>query len=857
MALEKKYDIKLVEKNKYQSWLNKGLFAADDKSSKPSFTIPIPPPNITGKLHLGHAWDGTLQDIVARYKKLNGFNVLLLPGLDHAGISMQRKVEERLRDNGIDTKDLSSDEFMNMAMDWKIEHEDIIKKQWAKLGLAFDYSKEKYTMDEDMNYAVYCAFVKMYESGVIYRGKKVVNWDPIQKTAISNMEVIHKEIKGKFYYFKYQIVDSDEFLEVATTRPETMFGDVCLAINPQDKKYKNLIGKKVVNPANKQKIPIIGDEYVDIRLGTGAMKITPGHDFNDFEIAKKHNLDMPVVMNPDGTMNNLANGFEGQDRFECRENIVAKIKKDGYLIKIEDKEQNIGHSERSGAIIEPLLSNQWFVNMQKIAKEALEFQKSKEGKVTFYPARFEKVYINWMENVYDWCISRKLKWGHQIPAWIHNETKEIYVGINPPQDIENYTKETDVLDTWFSSGLWAFSTLGWPDEKNPLFKKYFPTSLLVTGYDIIFFWVSRMMFQSQQFTGKKPFNDVLIHGLVRASDGQKMSKSLENGVDPNDVIDKYGADALRYFLATNSSPGLDLRYDETKVASSWNFINKIWNIARYTKISIDSKTEAKLGSNLSEIELWIVAKFNKRIVNIKSAMEKYEFTIANQEIFTFVYDELASVFIELSKVEIEKGNSSVKNTLLWIVVQTMIALHPYIPFVTEHIYQSFYPQKSIMEEQYPSVIKVKKSNIINKLNSLILAIRRIRADNQIKISSQIKIDVKIKDFDMTFDIKEYLTKLVNAKVVKIQKKDIDTIPFDYGSININLNQYTNFEVKIKTLNSKLEKLNKEIEFFDIKLSNKQFIQKAPDEVVDKFKDQKEKVLKQIKILKTEIKNIKK
>ena len=855
MALNKKYDILHVETGKYQKWLDKNLFKSDDTSAKPSFTIPIPPPNITGKLHLGHAWDGTLQDIVARYKKLNGFNVLWIPGMDHAGISMQRKVEQRLRNNNIDTKTLSEEQFMAAAMDWKREHEQIIRDQWAKIGLSLDYSKEKYTMDLDMNHAVSSAFVKMYESGLIYRGKKVVNWDPIQQTAISNMEVIHKDIKGKFYHFNYKVVDENKSITIATTRPETMFGDVCIMVNPKDDRYKDVVGKEVINPANGQKIPILTDSYVDMEFGSGAMKCTPAHDANDFTLGKKYDLKMPICMNLDGTMNELALEFSGQDRFEARKNLVAKLKASGYLVKIEEKEQQIGHSERSNAIVEPLLSDQWFVNMEKIAKEALDFQKSKEGKVTFYPKRFEKTYFQWMENVFDWCISRQLKWGHKIPAWFHNETKEIYVGLTPPDNMENYTKDNDVLDTWFSSGLWPFSILGWPDAENPLFQKYFPTNLLVTGYDIIFFWVSRMMFQSHQFTGKKPFGSVMIHGLVRASDGKKMSKSLGNGVDPNDVIKKYGADALRYFLSTNSSPGLDLRYDETKVESSWNFINKLWNIARFTEMSIEDKTTATLGDNLLEIEAWIVDKFNKRIVNIKSAMERYEFTTANQEIYSFIYDELASIFIELAKVDIDLGNQSVKNTLLWIVKQSLIVLHPFIPFVTEHIYQELNLGEFIVQEQYPEIINVKTNKQIDKLNSLILAIRQLRANNDIKMAQEIKITVDIKEFNWDFDISGYLKKLVNTKIKCCTLSGDGKIPFEFGAININLNNYIDFEAKELTLKSKLNKINKEIQDLKAKLSNKEFVSKAPKVVVDKFQNQFVSLENQKEILSKEIANI--
>ena len=583
IKLSKKYNHLEVEKDKYQDWINKKLFVAKTNSNKTNFSIILPPPNITGKLHLGHAWDGTLQDIIARYKRLKGFNVLWVPGKDHAGISMQRKVLLWLKEQNIDISNISKAKFLKAALKWKKEHNDILNKQWAKLGLSLDYSREKFTMDEDVSFAVIKAFVLMYQQELIYQGKKVVNWDPVQKTAISNMEVIHKEIEGFMYYFKYQIVDSNEYLPIATTRPETMFGDSFVVVNPKDARYKNFIGKKVINPVNNQQLDIVGDEYVSIDEGTGAMKCTPAHDFNDFELGIKHNYPMPICLNQDGTMNELGLEFKGLDRFDCRKQVVAKAIKEGTFIKKEKHLHSVGHSERSNAIIEPLLSNQWFVKMSKI-KEIIK-DDFKKDPVNFIPKRFNQTYLKWMDEVYDWCISRDIMWGHQIPVWYHKKTKEIYVGEKPPQDLENYVQEKKVLDTWFSSGLWAFSVLGWPNETKDL-ENYFPSNALVTGYDIIFFWVLRMIFMSQILLKSKPFNKVLIHGLIRAKDGQKMSKSLGNGVDPNDVVEKYGADALRYFLATNSAPGLDLRYDEQKVESSWNFINKVWNIAHYVHLSV-------------------------------------------------------------------------------------------------------------------------------------------------------------------------------------------------------------------------------------------------------------------------------
>lgn len=580
-----KYDPSAIEKGRYDFWLKGKYFEAGGDQTKQPYSVVIPPPNVTGRLHLGHAWDTTLQDIVTRMKRMQGYDVLWLPGMDHAGIATQAKVEAKLREQGTSRYDLGREKFLEETWKWKEEYADFIRSQWAKMGLGLDYSRERFTLDEGLNKAVREVFVKLYEKGLIYRGEYIINWDPATKTALSDIEVIYKDVQGAFYHLRYPLADGSGSIEIATTRPETMLGDTAVAVHPEDERYKHLIGKTVILPITNREIPIVGDDYVDMEFGSGAVKITPAHDPNDFELGNRHNLERILVMNEDGTMNEKALQYNGMDRFECRKKLVKDLQESGVLFKIEDHMHSVGHSERSGAVVEPYLSTQWFVKMQPLADAAVDLQ-SKEEKVHFVPDRFEKTYLHWMENIRDWCISRQLWWGHRIPAWYHKETKEVYVGLEAPEDSENWEQDSDVLDTWFSSALWPFSTMGWPDENAEDFMRYYSTDVLVTGYDIIFFWVSRMIFQGLEFTGERPFKDVLIHGLIRDEQGRKMSKSLGNGVDPMDVIDKYGADSLRYFLATGSSPGQDLRFSYEKVESTWNFANKIWNASRFALMNM-------------------------------------------------------------------------------------------------------------------------------------------------------------------------------------------------------------------------------------------------------------------------------
>ena len=846
--LASKYDHKSVEKGKYQHWLEKEYFKAGDVSKKP-YAIVIPPPNVTGKLHLGHAWDTTLQDMIIRYKRMQGYDALWLPGMDHAGIATQAKVEARMREEGISRYDLGREGFLEKAWSWKEEYASIIRAQWEKLGLSLDYSKERFTLDEGLSQAVKEVFVRLYEKGYIYQGKRIINWDPVQRTALSNIEVIHKEIEGAMYYFKYKIVDSDQELVIATTRPETMFADQAIFVHPDDERYKDLVGKYAINPANGEKLPIMADSYIDMDFGTAVMKCTPAHDPNDFALAKKYNLDMPICMNDDGTMNELCHKYQGMDRFECRKQLVADFEAAGIVDHIEKHLHQVGHSERSGAIVEPYLSKQWFVKMKPLAEAALANQK-KDSKVNFVPERFEKTFTQWMENIEDWCISRQLWWGHQVPAWYHKETGEVYVGKTAPEDTENWTQDEDVLDTWFSSALWPFSTLGWPNTEDPLFKRYFPTNTLVTGYDIIFFWVSRMIFQSLEFTGQRPFEHVLIHGLIRDEQGRKMSKSLGNGVDPMDVIDQYGADTLRFFLTTNSAPGMDIRYIPEKLEASWNFINKIWNSARFVLMNIDGDLEYKdlKFDHLNLCDKWILNRLNNVIEEVDANMDKFEFVNVGSELYKFIWDDFCSWYIELTKVHLNSDNEVEKqasaHTLVYVLNAIVRMLHPFMPFVTEEIYQAIpHLEESICISKYPTVNPDFNDENINKqftyLMDIVKGVREIRANYTIKNAIEVEYSIETKDENLQALLDQcvpYLKKLCNATCVGYNQeasKDVATAMIQGGNtLIVELGAYVDKEAEKQKLQAELQKLEGEIKRCTNMLSNEKFVSKAPQAKVD-------------------------
>ena len=813
--METKYDFNLVEKGKYEFWLNNKTFLAGNDKSKRPFAIVIPPPNVTGNLHIGHAWDTTLQDIIIRYKKLCGFDALWVPGMDHAGIATQAKVDEKLSKMGINPRTLSREDWLKYAWDWKEEYANNIHKQWAKLGLALDYSRERFTLDEGLSKAVRKVFVDLYNKGLIYRGYRIINWDPKAQTALSNEEVIYKDVKGYFYHLKYIIEGTDKYLDVATTRPETLFGDTAVAVNPSDERYKDLIGKNVVLPIVGRLIPIIGDEHADPEFGTGCVKITPAHDQNDYEVGKRHNLKEIICINPDATMNENAGIYQGLSREEAREKLVSDLEKNGLLLSKEEITHNVGHSERTGVMIEPYLSSQWFVKMRPLADRVLENQKNKDTKVNFVPKRYEKTMNHWMEITYDWCISRQLWWGHRIPAWYKGD--EIYVGENAPTG-EGWVQDSDVLDTWFSSALWPFSTLGWPNKTDDL-DRYFPNDVLVTGYDIIPFWVNRMTFQSLEFMNERPFKDCLIHGLIRDKQGRKMSKSLGNGVNPIDVIDKYGCDSLRLFLTTNSAPGMDLRYDEEKVASSWNFINKLWNASRYVIMNTNNLNDNNY-KEYNNYDKWILTKYNNVIKQVTKYMDKYEFHNAFNTLYSFIWDDYCSSYIEISKIYL---NDTSKSVLLNILTGIIKMLHPFIPFVTEEIYQNlpFKESKSIMESSYPVYNKkevydiLKTTEILNDITSL----RNFKAENNIINSDAVKIEY-------LFDEKLYdgLIKFKN-KVDNIE----DSIKYEskYAILY--------FEVKNKVseedIQKEIEELEKSINKRKNLLLNENFVKRAPENIV--------------------------
>ena len=862
--LEKRYSPHEVEKGKYETWKEKGYFTAGDKSKSP-FSMVIPPPNVTGKLHLGHAWNTTIQDIIARYKKMQGYDVLWLPGMDHAGIATQAKVMAKLVSIGVDVTKISREEFLKYAWEWKAEYANNIHEQWAKMGLALDYSRERFTLDDGLNLAVRKVFVDLYNKGLIYQGERIISWDPVQQTALSNIEVIHQDDEGYMYYFKYHIVNSDEYLEVATTRPETMFGDVCVCINPKDPKYAKYHNKKikVINPANGEEIPLIEDDYVEIGFGTGAMKCTPAHDPNDFIIGKKYGLEMPIIFNKDATMNEKCGPYKGMDRFVCREELIKNIDKNGDFIKKEKIIHAVGHSQRNNCVVEPMLSKQWFVKMKPLAEEAIKNQEG-EDKVNFVPQRFENTFLQWMNNIEDWCISRQLWWGHRIPAYYHKVTGEVVVSENPPIDIENYEQDTDVLDTWFSSGLWPFSTLGWPNKTSDL-ERYFPTSCLVTAYDIIFFWVSRMIFQSLNITKKSPFKDAVIHGLVRDELGRKMSKSLGNGVDPIEVIDHYGVDALRYFLTTNSTPGQDMRYSDEKVQSSANYLNKIWNSARYVLSSIpEDFKEVKLDkSNLSSLDKWLLNRLMLTIKNVTINMDKYDFNAASSHLYNFVYDDFCSQYLEMSKVRLNGEDMTAINvtrTILLKALKTIILLiYPYTPFIAEELYLNLPTHlESVMLESYPKVeeeyLDSSADQEIELLFSMIKEVRNYKITNQLSPSAKLGISVSLK-MPVGNDFFIYLNRFTFSNCEL--KEDLTNLSgelysFNFGSLIIT-SGVNKEEIKMK-IEKDIEFELSEIARSEKMLNNPNFISKAPQEKIEmernklelhqnKLKDLQEKLAK--------------
>ena len=825
--IETKYNHSKIEEGKYENWKKAGYFNSGDKSKDP-FCIVIPPPNVTGKLHLGHAMDVSIQDIIIRYKRLQGFDCLWLPGMDHAAIATEAKVVKKLKDMGIDKYEYGREKFLEACWDWTHEYGGNIRDQWGKVGISVDYNKERFTLDEGLNKAVTKVFVDYYNEGIIYRGEKIINWDPQAQTALSNEEVLYRDVEGAFYHLKYMIEDSDEYLDVATTRPETLFGDTAVAVNPDDERFKHLIGKNVILPIVGKAIPIIGDEHADPEFGTGCVKITPAHDPNDFEVGNRHNLERVIVMNPDGTMNSNALSYQGMSREMCREELLKDLEEQGLLIRIEPMTHSVGHSERTGVMVEPYLSKQWFVKMGDLSKHVLETQAKKDEKVNFVPERFEKILNHWMEISYDWCISRQLWWGHRIPAWYKDD--EIYVGMDAPEG-EGWVQDGDVLDTWFSSALWPFSTLGWP-EKTEDMERFYPNDVLVTAYDIIFFWVARMVFQAEHITGVRPFKDCLIHGLIRDKEGRKMSKSLGNGVDPMDLIDEYGADSLRYYLATDVAMGTDLRFDKDKVASTWNFINKLWNASRFVLLNIDGLEEVTL-TDLRDEDKWILTKYEEVLKSTIKHMDKYEFNLVGTELYSFIWDDFCSSYIEFAKFNLD--SQSTKSILYTVLTGIIKMLHPFMPFVTEEIYQMLpiRDAESIMISEYPKYDK--KLVFKEETKEVDLIIEYIATFRNKKAEAGIG-----SDFEVVTDIdNELILKMLKLTDKKVLKSELS------GNLEVTLDKY---KLVIcyddsKQKGEELENLTKEKESLEASiarrsklLSNENYVAKAPEKIVNQERE---------------------
>lgn len=874
--MSSKFQPQEVEAGKYQWWVDSGVFHPNEDPNAEPYSIVIPPPNVTGKLHLGHAWDVTLQDMIIRQKRMQGFDTLWLPGMDHAGIATQAKVEEKLRGEGLSRYDLGREKFLEQTWEWKEEYASHIREQWAKMGISVDYRRERFTLDKGLSDAVKKVFVTLYEKGLIYRGEYIINWDPKAKTSLSDIEVIHKDVEGAFYHMNYPLADGSGFLEIATTRPETLLGDTAVAVHPDDERYRALIGKTVILPLMNREIPIIADEYVEQDFGTGVVKITPAHDPNDFEVGNRHNLPRINVMNDDATMNELAGKYEGMDRFAARKAIVKDLEEAGLLVKIEKHLHSVGHSERTDVVVEPRLSKQWFVKMGPLAEQAINAQREEgDNTVNFYPPRFNDAYLRWMENIHDWVISRQLWWGHQIPAWYHKETGEVFVGMETPSDSENWTQDPDVLDTWFSSALWPFSTMGWPDEDAADYKRYYPTNTLVTGYDILTFWVSRMMFQGLEFTGKRPFKNVLIHGLIRDSQGRKMSKSLGNGVDPMEVIEQYGADALRWFLANGSAPGQDVRYSTDKMDAAWNFINKIWNASRYALMNVGDLTadQVDISGEKTLADKWILTRLNQTIGKVTELFEKFEFGEAGRLLYRFIWDDFCDWYIEMSKETLAGDDEAAKLTtrsiLVYVLDNTLRLLHPIMPFVTEEIWQSVpHVGESLVVATYPTVhpeqMDEKAAEEMEFLMDFIRSVRTVRNEMNTPLSKPINIIAKVSDAAHYAVLKEnesYIARFSNPEEF-VYGEDVEapsdavTSVITGAEIYLPLAGLINIEDEIARLEKEAEKLQQEVDRVEKKLSNEKFVAKAPATVVEAerakgadYQAQREAVLERIATLK--------
>ncbi|WP_213652724.1 valine--tRNA ligase [Paenibacillus sp. J23TS9] len=872
------YDPKAAEEKWYKYWMEGEFFKAGQRKDAKPYTIVIPPPNVTGMLHIGHALDFTLQDILIRTKRMQGYDALWLPGSDHAGIATQTKVEQKLREEGVTRYDLGREKFLEKVWEWKDKYAETIHEQWSKMGFSLDYSRERFTLDEGLSKAVREVFVKLHEKGLIYRGKRIINWDPAARTALSDIEVEYKEVQGHLYHLSYPLKDGSGHITVATTRPETMLGDSAVAVHPKDERYKDMIGKMLVLPIVGREIPVIADEYVDKEFGSGAVKITPSHDPNDFEVGLRHDLPQITVMDETGTMNELAGKYQGMDRSDCRKQIVQDLKEQGVLIKIDDHLHQVGHSERTGAVVEPYLSTQWFVKMQPLAEAAIEAQKSGKG-VNFVPDRFEKTYLNWIENVRDWCISRQLWWGHRIPAWYCEACGEIHVAHD---DVTKCSKcgstdlrqDEDVLDTWFSSALWPFSTLGWPDQTEDL-KRYYPTDVLVTGYDIIYFWVARMIFTALEFTGEIPFKDVLMHGLVRDPEGKKMSKSLGNGVDPLEVIEQYGADAMRYMISTSSTPGQDLRFRWERVEQARNFANKIWNASRFALMNLEGFTydDIDISGELSTADRWILHRLNETSRDITRLIDAYEFGETGRLLYNFIWDDLCDWYIEFSKLSLYGEDETAKNTtksvLAYVLDRTLRMIHPFMPFISEEIWQHLPHQgESITLAAWPEFDAALENEgaarEMSLLMDIIRAVRNIRAEVNVPMSKKVELMLKAGD-DQVLQIvtrnEIYVQRFCNTSSftasLGLESPDKAMTAIVTGAeLYLPLAGLIDIDQEIARLEKELQNLNNEVLRVEKKLGNEGFVSKAPAKVIEEekakmadYSDKRSKVIARIEELK--------
>lgn len=853
--LEKQYNPKNVEDRLYKSWLDKKYFHAKREADKETYTIVIPPPNITGQLHMGHALDNTLQDILIRYHRMAGYDTLWLPGTDHASIATEAKIVEAMKKEGLTKEDLGREKFLERAWDWKAQYGGRIIEQLKKMGSSCDWDRERFTLDEGCNKAVNEVFCKLYEKGLIYRGERIINWCPHCLTSISDAEVEYEDQAGHFWHLRYPFKDGSGYLELATTRPETLLGDTAVAVNPNDERYKDMVGKTLILPLVHREIPVVADDYVEMDFGTGVVKITPAHDPNDFEVGLRHNLEVINVLTPDAKITDDYPAYAGMDRYEARKAIVKDLEKEGALVEIEDYSHNVGTCYRCGTTVEPRVSKQWFVKMKPLAGPAIDAVKN--GETKFIPQRFEKVYFHWLENIRDWCISRQLWWGHRIPAWYCADCGEITVSRTAPDACahcgsQNITQDPDTLDTWFSSALWPFSTLGWPEETEDL-KHYYPTNTLVTGYDIIPFWVMRMMFSGIEQTGKAPFDTVLIHGLVRDAQGRKMSKSLGNGIDPLEIIDKYGADALRFTLATGNSPGNDMRFSDERVEASRNFANKIWNAARFILMNLGENEPAPhIPENLILEDKWILSLYNALVVGVTDSLEKFELGMAVQKLYDFIWDVFCDWYIEIAKIRLngedEAAKQTVKAVLVYVMSNTLKLLHPFMPFITEEIWQTLpHEGESIMVADWPkadgALTYAAEEAQMERIMTAIKAVRNRRAEMNVPPSKKAKVFIETAYGDTFAAGTVFFNRLASASEVQVAEQfdgmdDAVSIITESARIYIPMDELVDFQAELKRLEKEKASVQKELDMVNGKLGNENFVSKAPAAVVEKQRQAK-------------------